>query len=91
MNDKNTQHGTRTAAAGQARALPHRDQQADIQLAHLVMEDESEEGGAYRLFARALARQLRRRRGSVQAIGEEDVIAMLRSAARELLAERKEE
>ena len=84
-------HETQAAAAELVESLRHRDMRSGIHLARLILADEPGDGSAYRLFICALTRQLRRWSKGVQAIREDDVVTMLRSAARELLAERWEE
>jgi hypothetical protein len=91
MNDSRSVRETRTVATELVESLMHRGQQAGIHLARLILLDESEEGGAYRLFACALVQQLQHWPHGMEAIGEDDVVSMLRSAARELIAESWEE
>jgi len=91
MGGRGSPRETQVAAAELVESLRHRDPRSGIHLARLILADEPEDGGAYRLFVCALTRQLRRWPKERLAIGEDDVVAMLRSAARELLAEHWEE
>ena len=75
------------AATGLASCLAHKNQSAGVYLARLILADTSDEGSAYRLFARALAHQLRRWTGKLQTVREDDVMRMLRGASRELIGE----
>ena len=85
-----SQNRIQATASELARSLAHRDRQAGVHLARLLLVDESVEESAYRLFACALARQLRRWPRGVTTIDQVDVVLMLRSAAHELLAERED-
>jgi hypothetical protein len=91
MNSERPLHRPQTADADVSGPFVHEDRQCSIQLARLILADEPEEGCAYRLFARGLAHQIQHWNQGVLAIGEDDVVTMLRSAARELLAEHWEE
>ena len=67
--------------------MAQKNQNAGIHLARLILADRTDEGCAYRLFARALTHQLRQWTGKLQTAQEDDVIRMLKGAARELIGE----
>jgi hypothetical protein len=75
------------AAADLVASLALENQNASIHLARLLLADRDDDGSTYRLFIRAFAQQLRRWTGRLQAIQEEDVARMLKSAACELIRE----
>lgn len=75
------------AAIGLASSLAQKNQSAGIYLARLILADMADEGSAYRLFTRALAYQLRQWPGKLATIQGDDVIRMMRGAARELISE----
>ena len=64
--------------------------EADMHLARLILADGPEESCAYRAFARALARQLQGWVKTGQPMREDDVVRMLRAAARELVDEARD-
>jgi hypothetical protein len=75
------------AAIGLASSLAQKNQSAGIYLARLILADMADEGSAYRLFTRALTHQLRQWPGKLATIQGDDVIRMMRGAARELISE----
>ncbi len=79
------------AAADLAGALSHRDRQAGVHLARLILAEAREEGSAYRTFARALAHQLRAWSKGAVSVREEEMVRLLRAAAREVLDEERDE
>jgi hypothetical protein len=85
MIDKARKTEIRTAAADLANSLIAGDHYASLHLARLLAADGS---GACRLFARAVAERLQRwptRMIPTWMIQEEDVLMVLRAAARELV------
>jgi len=79
------------AATGLASSLAHKNQSAGVYLARLILADTSDEGSTYQLFARALTHQLRQWSGKLAAIQGDDVIRMMRGAARELIGEDRDD
>ena len=75
------------AAADLAASLAQGNQSASIHLARLILADRLEDQSTYQLLVHALTQQMRRWTGRLQAIREEDVARMLKSAARELIRE----
>ena len=79
------------AATGLACSLAQKNQSAGIYLARLILADATDEGSAYRLFARALTHQLQQWPGKLAAIQGDDLIRMMRGAARELISEDRDD
>jgi hypothetical protein len=65
-------------------ALHHHNRHAGALLAQIILTDRGDEGGAYQAFVRALTQQLRHWSGDLQFIQEDDLVKMMRAAAREL-------
>ncbi|MBN1582089.1 MAG: hypothetical protein JXA89_15405, partial [Anaerolineae bacterium] len=85
------EHPFQAIAGDLVDSLSRRDRQAGIHLARLVLADESDEEGAYRALAHALAEQLRHWPGKIQTIREDDMVKLIKAAARELLDQSWEE
>lgn len=85
MSDDKRKTEIRTAAADLANSLIAGDHYAGLHLARLLAIDEDD---SFRLFARAMADQLQR--WPTRMMQEDDVLMVMRAAARDLIGELRE-
>jgi hypothetical protein len=85
MSDDKRKTEIRTAAVDLANSLIAGDLYAGLHLARLLAADEE---NSFRLFARAVADRLQR--WPTQAMEEDDVLVVMRAAARALIGELRE-
>ena len=85
MSDDACKTEIRTAAADLANSLITGDHYAGLHLARLLVADED---NSCRLFARAMAEQLQR--WPIRVMQEDDVLLVMRAAARDLVGELRE-
>lgn len=82
MANDSRKRDIQTAAADLANCLIEQNSYAGIYLARLLLADK---GNVYRLFTRALAQRLQR--WPTKVMEEDDVLLVLRAAARDLVGE----